>query len=110
MMDRIKTNYKEPVYAIGMAAKKLSVSLATLRIWEKKGLIKPARIGKNRFYSHWDLDRLVKIKHLLQKERINIKGVKKVLDAMRCWEIRKCRPEVRNSCQVFLKTDRAQKA
>lgn len=103
-MDKIETVYREPVYTIGIVAKKLGVSLATLRIWEKKSLIKPARIGKNRFYSQRDLDRLLKIKELLQKEHINIKGVKKVLEAMRCWEIKKCKPKIRNSCLVFLKT------
>lgn len=36
-----------PVYTIGIAAELLGVCSATLRIWEKKGIVKPARIGKN---------------------------------------------------------------
>ena len=52
----MEQDYREPVYTIGIAAKLLKVCPATLRIWEKKGLIKPARIGKNRFYSKCDID------------------------------------------------------
>ena len=47
----------EPVYTIGIAAKLLKVCCATLRIWERKGLIHPVRLGKNRYYSRCDLER-----------------------------------------------------
>lgn len=104
-MNKASADYKEPVYTIGIVARKLNVSIATLRIWEKKSLIKPARLGKNRFYSQWDLDRLFRIKELLQKEHINIRGAKKVLDSMHCWQIKKCNPKTRNSCSVYLKTE-----
>lgn len=93
--------YKEPVYTIGIAAKLLKVCPATLRIWEKKGLIKPTRLGKNRFYSKCDMDRLEYIKELIQKERINIKGVKSILSTTRCWEVKKCKPQERDTCKVY---------
>lgn len=94
---------KEPVYTIGITAKMLKICTATLRIWEKKKLIKPVRIGKNRFYSKCDLERLEHIKELLQKRRINIEGVKSLLDTVRCWDIKKCMPKDKESCPVFLK-------
>ncbi len=100
----MQAGYREPLYTIGIVARKLGVSIPTLRIWEKKGLIKPARIGKNRFYSQWDIDRLVRIKELLQKEHINIEGAKKIINALRCWEIKSCPPKTKNSCLVFRKS------
>ncbi|NQT90776.1 MAG: MerR family transcriptional regulator, partial [Candidatus Omnitrophica bacterium] len=75
----------------------------TLRIWERKKLIKPSRIGKNRFYSKCDLDRLEYIKELLQEKRINIEGVKNILDTTRCWDVKKCKPKEKNACPVYLK-------
>jgi len=39
----VKQDYTEPVYAISITAKLLKVCMDTLRIWERKGLIKPAR-------------------------------------------------------------------
>lgn len=98
--------YKEPVYTIGIVAKMLDVCHATLRIWERKSLIKPSRIGKNRFYSASDLDKLKYIKDLVQKKHINIEGAKKIIDSLMCWDIKKCSPQKRNSCQVYLKSKR----
>lgn len=95
--------YKEPVYTIGIIAKSLKVCPTTLRIWERKGLIKPARIGKNRFYSKYDVERLEYIKELIQKKRINIEGIKGMLSTSRCWEVKKCKPKERNTCKVYQK-------
>jgi MerR family transcriptional regulator/heat shock protein HspR len=95
--------YREPVYTIGIVAKFLKVCPATLRIWERKGLIKPTRLGKNRFYSKCDLDRLEYIKDLIQNKRINIEGVKRILSTTRCWEVKQCKPEQREVCKVYLK-------
>jgi len=103
----MRHDYRAPVYTIGIVAKMLGVCPATLRIWEKKKLIKPARIGKNRFYSKCDLNRLEYIKELLQKKRINIEGVKNILDTTRCWEVKKCGTKERKSCAVYRKYGRA---
>lgn len=97
-------SYKEPVYSIGIVTKFLKVCPATLRIWEKKGLIKPARLGKNRFYSKFDLDHLERIKDLLQKKRINIEGAKSILQSLHCWEVKRCKPKERNRCLVYLRS------
>lgn len=98
--------YKEPVYTIGIVSKSLKVCPATLRIWERKGLIKPTRLGKNRFYSKCDLDRLGDVKELLQKKHINIEGVRQILDTTQCWELKKCKPREREICSVYLKYGR----
>ncbi len=95
--------YREPVYTIGIVAKTLKVCPATLRIWERKDLIKPTRLGKNRFYSRCDMDRLEHIKELIQKRRINIEGVKQILSTTQCWDVKKCKPEEKKSCKVYLK-------
>ena len=97
------TNYKEPLYTIGIVAKLMGVCCATLRIWEKNGLVKPARLGKNRYYSKADLDQLEYVKKLIQKKGINIEGVKALLNSTPCWEIKNCPPEVRNPCVVYQK-------
>ena len=96
--------YKEPVYSIGIVAKFLKVCPATLRIWEKKELIKPVRLGKNRFYSKFDLDRLEDIKDLIQKKRMNIEGARRVLQTSHCWEVKKCKPRKRNRCSAYLRS------
>jgi len=98
----MKEHEAMPVYTIGIAAKFLGVCSATLRLWEKKDLIKPSRIGKNRFYSKCDIDRLECIKYLLQKRRINIAGVKEILDTEFCWGVKNCNEKARKYCLVYL--------
>lgn len=99
----MKETYREPVYTIGITAKLLDVCPATLRIWERKGLIKPVRLGKNRYYSKCDIDSLEYIKELIQKKGVNIEGVKNILNTTRCWELKKCKTKEREVCPVYLK-------
>ncbi len=94
-------NYNQPLFTIGIVADMIGVTQTTLRIWEKKELIKPGRLGKNRYYSYCDLDRLKQIHHLLQEKRMNIVGVKNVLDREECWEIKKC-GDLKDTCEVYL--------
>lgn len=104
---KMEHSYKEPVYTIGITAKTLEVCPATLRIWERKGLIKPARMGKNRFYSKCDLDTLLYVKELIQKKHINIEGVKGILSTTRCWQVKNCAEKVRERCRVYHKYGKA---
>jgi len=99
----VQQGYTTPLYTIGITADIIKVCTATLRIWEKKGLIKPARLGKNRFYSRCDIERLKEIKDMIQKKRINIQGVKKILSTTNCWEIKYCEEEEKKICPVYIR-------
>ncbi len=70
---------RRPILTIGIVAEILGVSVQTLRLWENKGLISPARKGKDRYYSEEDLNRLKYIKHLLHEKKLNTYGVREVL-------------------------------
>ena len=98
----MQEDYRTPLYTIGITAELLKVCSATLRIWEKRGLIKPSRLGKNRYYSQCDVERLRRIKTLIQEERINIVGAKTILDSFKCWEIKNCKISERETCPVYL--------
>lgn len=99
----MRAGYNDPLYTIGTVARLLKTTPATLRIWEKKELLKPARCGKNRYYSECDIDRLEKIKTLLRENRLNIEGVKCVIFTTPCWEIKRCNPKEREVCPVYFK-------
>jgi MerR family transcriptional regulator, heat shock protein HspR len=67
------------VYVISVAAELAGVHPQTLRIYERKGLLEPARTtGGNRRYSDADLARLHRI-HELMEEGMNLAGVAKIL-------------------------------
>jgi MerR family transcriptional regulator/heat shock protein HspR len=68
------------VYIISVAAELAGVHPQTLRIYERKGLLEPARtIGGSRRYSQADIEHLRRIQELTD-EGLNLAGVKKVLE------------------------------
>ena len=67
------------VYVISVAAELAGMHPQTLRIYERKGLLDPARTaGGNRRYSDEDLHRLHRIAELTE-EGLNLAGVRRVL-------------------------------
>jgi len=67
------------VYIISVAAELAGVHPQTLRIYERKGLVRPARTaGNTRRYSDEDIERLRTIQELTQ-EGVNLAGVKRIL-------------------------------
>ena len=68
------------VYAISVAADLVGMAPQTLRLYEQRGLLEPARTeGGTRRYSQNDLDRLRRIGQLLG-EGLNLAGIAAVLD------------------------------
>ena len=68
------------LYIISVAAELAGVHPQTLRIYERKGLLRPARTsGNTRRYSERDIARLRTIQELTQ-EGVNLAGVKKVME------------------------------
>jgi len=71
------------VYVISVAAELAGMHPQTLRIYERKGLVDPARTaGGNRRYSDADLSRLRRIAELTELG-LNLAGVKMVLELER---------------------------
>jgi MerR family transcriptional regulator/heat shock protein HspR len=71
------------VYVISVAAELAGMHPQTLRIYERKGLVDPARTaGGNRRYSDEDLNRLRRIAELTELG-LNLAGVKMVLELER---------------------------
>ncbi len=69
------------VYIISVAAELAGVHPQTLRIYERKGLLRPKRTsGNTRRYSERDIDRLQMIQQLTQGQGINLAGVKMIME------------------------------
>ncbi len=73
------TRSARAVYVISVAAELVGVHPQTLRIYERKGLLDPARTGGgNRRYSDEDIARLRRIQELTA-EGVNLEGVRRLL-------------------------------
>lgn len=102
MPSDIMDSNTQPLYPIGIAAGLIGVCAATLRIWERKGLINPNRIGKNRYYTDAEIQQLKYIKYLLRERKINLAGAKGLIEQHFCWDIKNCSAEVRRECSVYI--------
>ena len=72
--------FHRAVYVISVAAELAGVHPQTLRIYERKGLVDPARTGGgSRRYSDADIALLQRISDLTD-EGLNLAGVKRVLE------------------------------
>jgi MerR family transcriptional regulator, heat shock protein HspR len=68
------------VYVISVAAELAGVHPQTLRIYERKGLLDPARtVGGSRRYSEHDIAQLQRIQDLTTAG-LNLEGVRRVLE------------------------------
>ena len=79
------------VYVISVAAELAGMHPQTLRIYERRGLVQPARTqGGNRRYSDTDIDRLRRIADLAAGG-MNLEGIRRVMELED--EVRRLRAE-----------------
>ncbi len=70
----------EPRYVISVAARMLGVHAQTLRYYERAGIIEPSRSrGNRRLYSMEDMERLRRIKTLIDDLGVNLAGVEVIM-------------------------------
>ena len=68
------------VYVISVAAELAGMHPQTLRIYERRGLVQPARTqGGNRRYSDVDIERLRRIQELAA-DGMNLEGIRRVME------------------------------
>jgi MerR family transcriptional regulator/heat shock protein HspR len=79
MTDRTK-----PLYMIGVVAEMLKLHPQTLRMYEKKGLIRPSRTeGRTRRYSAEDVDEIARVTRLARDLGVNLAGIEIILKMRR---------------------------
>ncbi len=70
-----------PVFMISVAAELAEMHPQTLRMYERRGLIRPKRSSKStRLYSMDDVERLRRIQQLVAECGLNLAGVERVLE------------------------------
>ena len=92
----------EPNYTISTAARLLGISIHTLRMYEKEGLLLPFKSdGNQRRYSDKDLERIRCIRRAINEDKIGIEGVRRLLALIPCWAIVDCIESDRKNCEAF---------
>lgn len=71
---------RHALYAISVAAELSGTAVQNLRVYERRGLLTPERTeGGTRRYSEADVERLVRIRELLDAG-LNLAGIDRVLE------------------------------
>ena len=88
-------NRTQAVYVISVAAELAGMHPQTLRIYERRGLVNPARTqGGNRRYSDADIETLQRIAELAE-QGMNLEGIRRVMELE--YENARLRDELRSA-------------
>jgi len=99
---RTPTNADTPMYSIGTVARMLGISVFTLRMYEREGLmISHKAASTHRLYSQSDVERLKCIRHAINEEKISIAGIRKIYSMIPCWDIVLCSASHRKKCPAY---------
>ena len=94
--------YENPVYTISIAAQLLGISLHTLRMYEREGLIVAFKTKSNRrLYSESDLARIRRIRRNINERKIGINCLRVISSLIPCWIIIECSKSDRENCKAF---------
>lgn len=97
---------KATFYTIGEAADLLGISIPTIRMYEREGLIIPNRKrSKHRRFSNSDLERIRCMRAMINADKVSIAGIRRLLAMIPCWSIRNCSQESRTTCEAFRRSD-----
>lgn len=73
----------KPLFPISTVAEILGCPQKVLRLYDKNGLVQPARSdGQRRLYSQRDVEKLELIHYMTHIRRVNIPGVKVILELL----------------------------
>lgn len=90
-------------YSISKAAKEAGISVHTLRMYEKEGLIIPHKKETNqRRYTESDIQRIRCIRKYLSVNKITIEGLRRHLAIYPCWAVTECTSEKKIQCEAYL--------
>ncbi len=89
-------------YSITEAADILCISIPTLRMYEREGLVIPSRRPSgHRAYTESDLDRIRCYRQAITRDKITIAHLKRLLSLIPCWEINHCTESSRAACKAY---------
>ena len=98
----LDSRYYEPLFTISTAANLLNISVQTLRLYEKEGLVLPfKKSSKHRLYSKADIERIECVRRAITEKKISINGILTMYSLIPCWDIVNCSEENRGKCQAY---------
>jgi MerR family transcriptional regulator/heat shock protein HspR len=102
-MENSSVTSTTPVYTLSVTANLSGIPVHSIRQYIDKGLMIPFKKESSRnLFSQVDILRLKYIHKLLEKDGLNIAGIRSLLALIPCWAIRHCSDEEREICQAYI--------
>ena len=102
-MDKNTVVSTTPVYTLSITSDLSGIPVHSIRQYIDKGLMIPFKKKSSRnLFSHVDILRLKYIHKLLEKDGLNIAGIRSLLALIPCWAIRQRSDEEREKCQAYI--------
>ncbi len=96
----------QQTYSIGEAAEMLKISVETIRLYERRGLLLTVKTGNSqRVFSESDIERIRCIRTAINEHKISIEGIRRIQSFVPCWELIGCPVEERDKCPAYLRSD-----
>jgi MerR family transcriptional regulator, heat shock protein HspR len=93
-------------YAISEVAEFLGISVPTIRLYEREGLIISLRNESgHRVFTADDIERIRCLRSAITEKKISIQGIRHLLSLLPCWRLKNCPPEARDACPAYLEHD-----
>ncbi|MHC4661698.1 MAG: MerR family transcriptional regulator [Planctomycetota bacterium] len=101
-METIDRRAEDPVISIGTLARKVGVSVSTVRKYEQEGLLISHRAPSgHRLFSLEDVSRVMNIHHMIRELGLNIEGIRRLQAMLPCWNLYPCGKEAREECEAY---------
>ena len=98
----------DPIHSVAATARALGVSIHAMRIYEREGLLLPARdAAKHRRYSDVEMRKIDGIRNFLRGLRMNFEAVRRMIALIPCHRMHQdCTRTMRASCEFYQHKDR----
>ena len=91
----------EKIYKIGQVAKMLGISVPTLRMYEREGILIPIKsTGGTRYFSEGDVHWIRCIRRMITELGLNLEGIRRLLALIPCWELTDCGRREDGTCDM----------
>jgi len=101
-MERKQGHLPNGSIKIGAVAGHFGISVDLLRLYEREGLLIPIKSPRGtRYFTEHDYPWIAMILRLVRESRMNLAGIRRLLAAIPCWQIRNCGFESKRGCPVI---------
>ena len=97
----------EKLYTPRDVAQQLSLSVETLRLYEREGLLVPHKLDSgHRRYTESDIEWITCIQRQIHENKLNFAGIRYILSMLPCHEMKPCGLEDYKTCAAGAKSSR----